>query len=984
MKRFFCFSLGLFILTNIHQITAQVVTFTPSFATENDSLVIVFDATEGNGALEGFTGDVYLHTGVITTESTNNTDWRYVPNGWDEYPEKVRATSLGDNKWEFKYLPNIRDFFGITNESEQVLEVAMLFRGTNTGVGDPVSVGRDSDGGDIFVELFEGEILAKWEQPIEEVTVVNPGEEVEFLGLGTTNSGTLTLQVFLNEVRVDSVENDSVSYTFSSEITGNFELTLIADNGSGLADTTSSRVVVYETVYESRPEGLRDGITYSDAAVSDVYVSLFAPEKENVFVIGDFNDWQADFNYALKKDSVSPGEVWFWTEITNLTPGEEYGYQYLIDESIRIVDPYSELVLDQNHDPFIPESVFPNLKEYPTGKTSGLVGLLQPGKDEFIWSDDEYVRPEKENLVIYELLIRDFLEDRSYQSLIDTLDYLERLGINAIELMPINEFDGNDSWGYNPASHYAIDKYYGTPEKFKEFVNEAHNRGIAVIIDIVLNHGTGAHPLYQMYEFGSNPYFNTEARHSYNVFNDFNHQYFGTQRYVQRVVEHWINEYRVDGFRWDLTKGFTQNCTESNEGCTNSYQQDRVDILKQYADYQWEADSSFIIIHEHLGTDAEETEWADYRIDEGKGIMLWGKANFEYNEATMGYINDSNLFNVLSESRSFQKRHLVGYMESHDEQWLMFKNRRFGACENFPEGGDGCDTDPGDYNVRELSTALGRQKLAGAFFFTLPGPKMLWQFGEVGYGYGDNGEQCLNDSADCPPFAPGRTEAKPIRWDYWNSPDTEERVKLYKTWAALINLRNSSPAFTNPNSAIYNLSNQVKEITLQHEDSDVFIVGNFGVSPTSFNTDFPTTGTWYDFFEGTSFDISGTQQFFTLAAGEFKVFTTKEFETPETGISVSNEEDITEEIPLSFKLYPNYPNPFNPTTTITYEVANNAKVSLEVYNVLGQKVRELVNEIQTPGVYTVSFDATGLSSGIYFTRFVSGGTIYTQKMMLLK
>ena len=154
MKRIFCFSIGLFILTNIHQITAQVVTFTPSFATENDSLVIVFDATEGNGELEGFTGDVYLHTGVITTESTNSTDWRYVPNGWDEYPEKVRATPLGNNKWEFKYLPNIRDFFGITNESEQVLEIAMLFRGTNTGVGNPVSVGRDSDGGDIFVELF--------------------------------------------------------------------------------------------------------------------------------------------------------------------------------------------------------------------------------------------------------------------------------------------------------------------------------------------------------------------------------------------------------------------------------------------------------------------------------------------------------------------------------------------------------------------------------------------------------------------------------------------------------------------------------------------------------------------------------------------------------------------------------------------------------------------------------------------------------------
>ena len=84
------------------------------------------------------------------------------------------------------------------------------------------------------------------------------------------------------------------------------------------------------------------------------------------------------------------------------------------------------------------------------------------------------------------------------------------------------------------------------------------------------------------------------------------------------MVKHWIEEFKIDGFRWDLTKGFTQNC-ENNEGCTNSYQQDRVDILKSYADYSWSLDDSHYVIFEHLGSENEEKEWANYRLNEGKG-----------------------------------------------------------------------------------------------------------------------------------------------------------------------------------------------------------------------------------------------------------------------------------------------------------------------------------------------------------------------------
>ncbi|WP_243664309.1 alpha-amylase family glycosyl hydrolase [Rhodothermus marinus] len=91
----------------------------------------------------------------------------------------------------------------------------------------------------------------------------------------------------------------------------------------------------------------------------------------------------------------------------------------------------------------------------------------------------DFERPPAHELVIYELLIRDFVARHDYATLIDTLDYLERLGVNAIELMPVAEFDGNISWGYNPAFHLALDKYYGPADDLKRFVDECHRRGIA-------------------------------------------------------------------------------------------------------------------------------------------------------------------------------------------------------------------------------------------------------------------------------------------------------------------------------------------------------------------------------------------------------------------------------------------------------------------------------------------------------------------------
>lgn len=933
--------------------TAQIITTDPAFPSEDQPVTITYDATEGNGQLAGFTGDVYLHTGVITNKSTSNSDWKYVKFDWNIHDPSVQATSLGNDKWEFTYSPNVRDFFGVTDPTEDIEKIAIVFKGVEGG--SVVAEGKDTGNSDIFVDLFQAETNAQFLSPSGDFQIIEAGNSFELVGIGNVSVGSLNLSLLKEGTEVASTTQDTLKYTFTPATGENdVNFSLIADNGQGVADTVTAFITIRDNVGETqaRPSGLEDGITLSSNAMS---LSLFAPEKEYVYVIGDFNDWTPTSEYLMNKETAGADSAWFWIENISLNTSEEYAFQYLVDGELRIADPYSEQVLDPFNDQYIPETTYPDLKPYPQGKTSGWVSLVRPGAPVFNWEATNYQRPEKTELIIYELLIRDFVEAKNFDTLTDTLDYLENLGVNAIELMPVSEFDGNLSWGYNPSFHLALDKFYGTPEAFKRFVDEAHKRDIAVILDVVMNHATGASSLYRLYDYGENPYFNPIATHSYSVFNDFDHSYSGTRYYTKRMIEHWIEEYNVDGFRWDLTKGFTQNCTESNESCTGSYQQDRVDVLKEYADYQWAADPDFYVIFEHLGGEQEEAEWANYRLSEGKGILLWGNMNFNYNEATMGFTNNSDLTGVLSESRpSFDARHLVGYMESHDEQRLMYKNLLYGAQS-------------GDYNIKELPTALDRQKIAGAFFFTLPGPKMLWQFGELGYE--------VNIDFN------GRTGEKPIRWEYFEEPD---RLKLYKTWQALLQLRHSSPAFTSPDNFTHDLNSAVKTITLEHADSDVVIAGNFGINETTITLDYTQDGTWFDYFDASTISVTGLQRDLTLRPGEFRIYTTKEFVAPDEELVVSNENPVGEGIPQHFSLGQNYPNPFNPTTSFTYNVPQTADVKLEVFDMLGRKVKELVNERKAAGTYSISFDASDLSSGMYIYRLQAAETVLSKKMTLIK
>jgi len=695
------------------------------------------------------------------------------------------------------------------------------------------------------------------------------------------------------------------------------------------------------------PAGLKDGINFDSSDDSKVTLVLFAPGKEFVYLLGSFNNWEKESNYLLKKDSAKNR---FWIELTGLTPGTDYTYQYLVDGSIRIADPYSTTILDESNDGFIDEVTYPNLPDYPAGKTSHAVTLLRTGEAEYNWQIDNFQGPKRTDLVIYELLIRDFDALHSFDAVKSRLDYLEELGVNAIELMPVSEFDANESWGYNPSFHMALDKYYGTPEAFKSLIDECHRRGMAVILDVVYNHATGQHPYFRMWNttnggYGGqataeNPFFNPVATHSYSVFNDFNHSKQETRDYVKQTVQYWIEEYKIDGFRWDLTKGFTQNCTASNESCTNAFQADRVEVLKKYADYQWEKDADFYVIFEHLGTNNEETQWVNYRLDEGKGIMMWSKLTDPYNEGTMGYNeNKKSDFSWIDyKNRGWTVPANIAYMESHDEERLMYKNLEFGNSS-------------GSYSVKDLSTALERQKTAGAFYFTVPGPKMIWQFGELGY------DVSIND--------PCRVCNKPIKWEYADDP---ERKALYESWAKLIKLKLQEPIFESSEFSVdADQASGLKKVQITDEDAGaelrhLNILGNFGVVAQQIDPEFQTTGVWYDLLDDNrSLNVSDVNAPILLQPGEFRIYGSSqvvlpvdEFELPEKGLIL-------------------YPNP----AANSFRINRNVR-SVEVFDYTGRLVSRFEGEFYPDHNY----DTSSLKPSMYILRIRTEQGSVSQRLIV--
>ena len=990
---------------------AQLIITDPAAPTDDQAVTITFDATEGTGGLADCNCDVYLHTGVITNNSSGPSDWQYVQTQWGVANADWQLTPVDgeDNKYTYTFGPSIRDYFGVP-AGEEIQQIAFVFRNGNGSLE-----GKGAGGTDIYVDVTAGGELG--------LTVAgNPGTETWPLGLPfTVLAGATTqadIRIFDNEtlvaettgteleteivlmtceehvIRVEAEAGGQTvteSFTLEGEFVVNItsEKPLIVFDGEGSYDLTATSYITSQLRINNNapvtaseissffifPEpgvstltvtGEFDGKVATDKVTivtgpaetadapdvrpgatdtddGDVQLLLRAPGKEDVFVIGNFNDWTPDADSRMQR---SPDGGTFHLLLENLPAGEDLLYQYFIDGEIVQPDPYSTLILDPNSDRFIEEETFADIPTYPAS-TEGIVTWHRRSRPAFNWMNDGYDRPDPEKMVVYELLLRDFIADHSFKTLTDSLDYLARLGVNAIELMPVSEFENNDSWGYNVSYHMALDKYYGSPEDFKTFVDACHERGLAVILDVVYNHAFGQSSLARMWwddvafrPTPDNPYLNVTARHPFNVGYDFNHESELTKEYVKVTTAYWIEEFHIDGYRFDLSKGFTQRFSD-NVGAWNQYDASRVAIIKDYADNLWNVDDDFYMIMEHLAEPTEERELADY----GNGMYFWSGFNphDQYLEASMGY--SSNLSSVIAQNRGFADKNLVAYMESHDEERMQYKNEQFG---NIAAG----------YNIQDPEIGFDRVMLASSFFYSVPGPKMLWQFGELAYDFPIN--YCTNGTVNegC------RTGRKPIRWDYR---EVSGRQDVYN-WIADLNFLRNNYDFFHGDIDLAQLGTSRKLLHLSGTDGRAVVAGNFGVANQQMLGVFPETGTWYDYETGEAIEVTNVGAGIIYGPGEYHVY----LDQPISRSGDNNIGTATNNAAVARLRLDVAPNPAADRVRVDFRLEQGQNVRVEVLDVNGRSLRVLFDGRRSAGAQSVEGSVAGLAGGVYFVRVTDG------------
>ena len=825
------------------------ITVDPVYPAADNPCTIIFKPESGN-PLYGYSGELYGHFGVIVEG-----EWMFVPTEWGTTGEKTHFKKVAENHWEFKMEPSIREYFG--SGETPVTKIALIVR---TADGNTKSHDADQ-----FCSVYDDKFEAE-----------------EFI---------------------------------PDEVVGKW-----------------------------LPEGVKQGINYNeDGSVTFV---LYDKDKAGAshtycYIVGDWNNWERVKEGAMYRDN-SAG-MW-WITLDGFDADKEYRFQYRLGNSsgsdTYVSDPYTEIVYDQWNDEHIK-----GVPAFPEGAKQ-LVSAFQINRPAYNWKHSDFKVEDKNDLVIYELLFRDFTATKDIAGAMEELDYIENLGVNAVQLMPIQEFDGNLSWGYNPNHWFALDKAYGTREQYKEFIDECHARGLAVIIDVVYNHAPGSHPWAKMWWNGNataenNPFFNVTPTHPYNVFHDMNHENAMVKEHVKRSLEYLLTEYDVDGFRFDLTKGFTQTDSGGDNGDVakwGRYDQSRVDILKGYADHIWSVNDNAVVIFEHL------SDWDEEKVLAEHGMQLWRNVNHEYRSAVSG--GTGNFTNMYS-TAPFGG--FVGYMESHDEERLCYgagadassvkwgicgtltnwssditlvkdgaffcaKNVSFKADDMFKIRGNGEWNDafnygastkgyklplntgyaltlgsgsqdmavpaagsydiyfsldaemvwlmtpgqrpadpsvtPGGESEDALTVAMRRAGASAAFFLTVPGPKMIWQFGEIGYDYSIEHN--------------GRTGEKPVVTDDYMA--VPARKALYDTYASLLKFRRENPRFFDKDANFqWTPSGTIKKITCSVDGKTFHVVGNFGKSATNYTV---PSGSWNDYINGGT--VSGS---ISLKQGEFRLLT---------------------------------------------------------------------------------------------------------------
>lgn len=955
MKNFLLFCL-LFPVILFSQQQTATYSIVPNVFEENQSITITINGSSINEATWGVSGNaLYLWAWSFDTNDSMIQDCP--TNGsWTNSNEANRLTyNSGSDTYTMTFVPTV--FYNRTG----IGRIGFLVKAKD-GTGDKKTQDVTSEVGSFQMNLTS---------PLENTnTIISSGSNVSIVASNT--GGNATYSVTANGIPLTTCSTAPTSFFTCGDINVTTTKVYVVSATLGTTTITKRFTVIVNPGIISAPmaSGLEDGVNYDIEDATQATLVLNAPFKDFVYVAGSFNNWAPTSAYAMKKD---PDNGKFWLTLTGLTPGQMYAFQYWVCDTtnrpanspaiVKTADPFSTLVFSPYDDPeIISLGVYPGLPAYNTiapGQERE-VTALQTGSNAFYnynWSTatTNFVKPKKKDLVIYEVLVRDFDANRTYQDLISKIDYFKNLKINAIQLMPVMEFEGNESWGYNTVFHMALDKRYGPPTKLKEFIDLCHQNGIAVILDLALNHVFGRSPLERMWMLDTdndgwangtgyktsaeNPYINQDAMHSYSVGSDLNHFREPdnlTNTYSVATIKHWIQEFKIDGFRWDLTKGFTQQCPPNvsggQEACTNGYRSDRVAKLKWYTDKQWELDPNFLVIFEHLGNGGsytEEEEWADYfRSGDTKGIMFWRKMTDPYANILKG--NFADISGVANATRP----RFIGYAESHDEERIAYKA--------FTEAGQ---TQGNLAKIHQRFSALG------AVHLLVPGPKMIWHFGELGME--NSIFSCTDGTVNSPTDAISgdcklATKLQPQWTGNWLA-DTN-RSAIYNNWSRMNAMKTTEDVFEN-GSYSWNIGNTghprldvYTSVSQTSALSYVFVLTNF--SDTTYNVPggFPFIGTWVNLMDNSTFTVSSTAMNVSIEPGGFRVFGNKAL--------LNNESfDALDFISIS-------PNP-----AATYFSLNSIAEKVQIFSITGQLVKSFSN-LDT----NVQYDIFDLNQGVYIVK----------------
>jgi 1,4-alpha-glucan branching enzyme len=513
---------------------------------------------------------------------------------------------------------------------------------------------------------------------------------------------------------------------------------------------------------------------------------LLAPYNKEAALIGCFSNWE---DIPMEKDD----KGYFRTQV-QLEDGT-YQYKFRVrskswffeeDQWTEIVDPYATDI------------------DNPT--QNGVLRIKDGEKivDAYVWKHDDKPLPPDHQLVIYELHVSDFSggEDDpyargQYKHLVEKLDYFCELGINAIELMPVKEYPGDYSWGYNPRYFFATESSYGTSEDLKHLIDECHGRGIRVIMDGIYNHSESECPLTQI---DHDYWYHHEPRDPGNNWGpEFNYEFYDENydrkpawEFIGDTVRFWVKEYHIDGIRYDAARqmanyDFMHWITEEAKKTAGSKpfyniaehipETPTITNLDGPMDGCWH-DSFYHTLNPHICGDRFDIEQLKDALD-GKRQGFMGATN------------------------------IINYLTNHDHQRLMVE---LAERDIFDEA------------------AFKRVKLGVALLMTAVGVPMIWMGQEFG---------------DYHPLDP-----EPTKID-WSLLGNDLNRGLYDYHRGLIHLRQQNQALYTGNIDFFHENGEAKVFAYTRwndEGSRVVVVANFSDSFLAGYQvpHFPANGTWHE------------------------------------------------------------------------------------------------------------------------------------------